>query len=628
MSAVVAFVALAAAGVAAAAIGLVWSSTRPPRPSAGAPSMDLGPEPPAVVDLLTGGFAVDDDAVPATLVDLAARGWFDIDETGGAVRLTARSGGRGDLTRYEDRVRRHVEAKAVGGTTPAQVLTIGPDGVSERWWRGFAREVTTHARDLGLCRRRYHLRHLATMWVPLGVGWVAVGLLGSSYRRNRVDVDLSSPAAVATSLAWVAVLGLTVVATRISRSDAQAETPAGMEAASRWLGVRDHMLQAGSFEEAPAASVAVWDRNLAYATAMGLAPVVQRQLPFETEHDRHAWSHVTGHWRRVKVRYLSLRPGWGKSPWSVALGGALQAAVYGLIAYAGLQVAGGEVDLSDLPEPAQEWLPLAGLVVFAMAAAGALFGAVKVVLGVLDLFPRRVVEGEVVRARELRTGHRLPKVVQWLAWSGNDEHGQRRDLRRRVRHHVAIDDGTDDSIVAHQVRSSLFRSVRQGSRVRAKVSPLLGYVSEITELSPPPRQERAVAHGLVEDTVGQVAEGAGALVERLTAGLAATPEARAAFDQALDERGDDGLTARERLQQSTEQARRAADAAGAAGPSTAGGASLLGGLLGGITDAMEQLAGAGSDDPTDEQGQPSPPAPPPPVTDGPPPPPTAPPPPP
>src|SRR5690606_8466576 len=99
------------------------------------------------------------------------------------------------------------------------------------------------------------------------------------------------------------------------------------------------------------------------------------------------------------------------------------------------QLAGEEVDLSDLPESAQEWLPLAGLVVFALAAAGALFGAVKVVLGVLDLFPRRVVEGEVVRARALRTGHRLPKVVQWLAWSGTDESGQRRDLRRRTRHH-------------------------------------------------------------------------------------------------------------------------------------------------------------------------------------------------
>src|SRR5690606_39188025 len=125
VSAALAFVALAAAGAAAAAIGVVWSSTRPPRPPAGPESMELGSEPPAVVDLLTGGFAVDDDAVPATLVDLAARGWFDIDETGGAVRLTARSGGRGELTRYEDRVRRHVEAKTVGGTTPAVVLTIG-----------------------------------------------------------------------------------------------------------------------------------------------------------------------------------------------------------------------------------------------------------------------------------------------------------------------------------------------------------------------------------------------------------------------------------------------------------------------------------------------------------------------
>lgn len=47
--------------------------TRPRRPEVGPTTMDPGPESPAVVDLLTGGFVVERDAVVATLVDLAAR---------------------------------------------------------------------------------------------------------------------------------------------------------------------------------------------------------------------------------------------------------------------------------------------------------------------------------------------------------------------------------------------------------------------------------------------------------------------------------------------------------------------------------------------------------------------------
>ncbi len=581
-------VGLVTVGVPAVVIAYVWLTTRPPTPAAGPSSMDLGPEPPAIVDLLTGGFAVEDDAVPATAVDLASRRWLDIEETGGDVRLRLRTG-RDDLTTYEQRVLRHIESKASDGVAPAAVLTLGPEGASERWWKGFVREVNRHARDLGVCRRRYHLRHIVAMWVAVAIGWLGAAVMGFRWRGWDQDRTLDSAVGLVATIAGIGVLGLSYLAGRLTRSDAQAETEAGLAAASRWLGVRDHLAASGSFDRAPAASVAIWERNLAYATAMGLAPVVLRQLPFETEHDRQAWSHVTGRWRRVKVRYLALRPGWGQAPWSVALGGLIQAAVMGFFAVGGFLVADDEFDLSSLPDSSQRTIRLVALSVSAIAAIGAVYALVKVVLGVADLFRRRVVEGEVVRRRKLRTGHRLPKVVQWLIWSRRDQSGMRRDHRRRTRYHLAVDDGTRDSIVAHQVRSKIFAQAPQGARVRMKVSPLLGYVSEIEMLSPPPRSNEApVAHELVEDITGKAGAAMGAVFGRLADVGEHSPEVRAAMQEAMDERDEEGRTQRERLEEARQQMQRMG---GAAATKDSAGGSLIGGLLGGLSEAMGQLTG-------------------------------------
>ena len=56
--------------VAAAVLYLV---RRPPEPPVGARTLDLGPESPALANFLVRDFRVTDEAVPATLIDLAAR---------------------------------------------------------------------------------------------------------------------------------------------------------------------------------------------------------------------------------------------------------------------------------------------------------------------------------------------------------------------------------------------------------------------------------------------------------------------------------------------------------------------------------------------------------------------------
>ncbi|MDH3754726.1 MAG: DUF2207 domain-containing protein [Acidimicrobiia bacterium] len=488
-----------AAGVTQA---VLWAITRPAQPTAAQPTDELGAETPALVDLVTGGFAVDDDAVPATVVDLAARGWFDIEEVAGGNVILRLQSGRGDVTRYEDRVIHHVRRLAVDGVVPAAALTIGTAGVSKRWWKGFVREVNAHGREMGLNRRRWDLRHLSAMWLPVGLAWVAVILTSATADRTEQEGAWGEPSSVLAGVCLFSVLGLSYVARRVSSSDAQAETDAGLDVGGHWLGVRRWMDDHGDFGDKPAASVAIWGRHLAYATAMGLAPVVQRQLPFDTEHDRHAWSRASGGWRRVTVCYRAWRPGWGRNPWSVAFTGLGQGAIAGLIGYWGLRFAREAVDVSDLPEGAQTWLPVIGLAVAVLALPILLWSAAKVVMGVLDIVPRSTIEGELVRKREFVSGHRLPRALQRIMSSGGDGHGMSRDHDRRTRWHVAIDDGRSDRIVAHQVRRELFAGVRQGGRVRATFSPLLGYVVGLEQLTPPPGSEAPVPGEATDEVTG------------------------------------------------------------------------------------------------------------------------------
>jgi hypothetical protein len=550
-------VALVAALAAGAGVLWVWLSTAPTRVRAAAATMELRDETPAVVDLLTGGFEVEDDAVPATAIDLAIQGCYDLEEYGGDVIIRLRpSRARvdDDLKPYETRVLRHIRNHATDGVTPAAVLTIGPEGVSKRWFTGFVREVTKDGRQQGLCHRRFDLKHLAIAWLLVAVAMVPAWIVARTADRTDDPTGWGSIGNLTLGLALLCGFAVFFLAAKLSRSDAQADTPKGREAAAHWLGVRDHYRSSGQYEDKPAASVAIWERHLAYATAMGLAPVVQRQLPFETEHDRHAWSRATGQWRRVKVRYQSFRPGWGRHPGKVALGALLQAVVYGAIAYFALNVARSESQLDSLDDQQRRWVSLGATIIAVAAGVAAAYALLKLVIGLADLFPRHTIEGEVVRRRTFRTGHRLPKAVQWAAWSGNDEHGMRRDHQRKTRHHLAVDDGSDDRVLAYEVRAEIAQQAPQGARVRIRVSPLLGYVSSLEVLSPPPRaahSEPGLAHPLVEET----ATAAGA---KLAAGLdGALAHAASMTDKdgrpLMEQTDDEGVTLGQRLSEGRDQ---------------------------------------------------------------------------
>src|SRR5215467_4100857 len=95
-----------------------WATSFPDLPAAGPETNDLGPESPAVVDLLVNRWHVTRAAVSATLVDLAARRVVGIEQVAPEqyiVRVKS-SPARDGLTDYETQVLDLVQQKATGGS--------------------------------------------------------------------------------------------------------------------------------------------------------------------------------------------------------------------------------------------------------------------------------------------------------------------------------------------------------------------------------------------------------------------------------------------------------------------------------------------------------------------------------
>ncbi|MGA1556020.1 MAG: DUF2207 family protein [Ilumatobacteraceae bacterium] len=464
--------------------------------------------PPAVVDVLTGGFVVEDDALPATIVDLAARGAVVVQAgPGSRVRLGARGAFDGGvLTDFERRVADRIRANSSpDGWATTEVFSGRHGVVSRRWWRRFVIDVLDHAGRLGLVRRRFGVGSLVAVWMAIVAGAASATTVTWRWKGWSGGADLDAPVGFVGMMAWVGVLGLAVVGVRLFRNTARVPTPLGMGEAVAWLAVRERMADDAEVAHGSATRPS---RDLATAIALGLAPTARRELPLETDHDRHVWSTASGSWRRVRVRYVSLRPHWGYAPWWAVLTGGLQAVAFGCLHVAAMLVADDRLDLarSGLVDDAAgdlRGIRLVALVVAGVAAPGAAFGVLSCVAGVIDHVSVRTVEGVVIARRTLTTGHRVPHGLRWLLWSGRDL----RAVHDRVRHHVAVDGGGRDVVLAHQVGPAMFRDIRTGARVRLRVTPLLGHVREVVEVAPPAESDDARAHGLIDESGASIDSG-------------------------------------------------------------------------------------------------------------------------
>lgn len=473
---------LVAAGGAliwAALLGIAAFATRSRNVRPGPPTLDLGgPEPPAVVNLITDDWRLGHEAVPATLLDLAARKMLAIDQVGDRALVRVRPDSprarelAAGLEPYERLVLDHVVAHAVDGVVPADALTTGPEEESRGWWRSFRRAVVRDARRRDLSRPRWSpaVRVVLTV-AALAVG-VLVGVASTTLPYDPEDAD-DDPIGRALALSVLTAVVLTAAAEAVN---GERDTPAGRRAASRWLGLREMLAEDPLFAEHPPAGVAIWDRLLAHGAAMGVAHGAVRALPLGAESEREAWSSVGGHWRVVRIRYPRFfPPGYGRHPGLIGLIGLFLLGFAALALPAATAAADALRDVvsdvsTDRTVPAAFGVGVGivlGFVVVAAALAGG-GGAWMTFAGFADLVsPRRTVEGRVLRVRR----------------RGDDEH---------PRWYVAVDDGTAPRVSAWRTGPT---GVAQGSTVRAEVTRWLAHVRNLDVVASAPARPSLVGDG-------------------------------------------------------------------------------------------------------------------------------------
>lgn len=424
-----------------AAVAIVRRS--PPVPTLPATS-DLGPESPAVANLLAGGGTMTPDAVPATLFDLAARHCLQIVESAPdtyACRLGATAAIQPNA--YESRVLDLLRQKASGGVVPAQALTTGPADEAKGWMKSFRGEVVAEATRLGVATARWP----ATAMIALGLLSFAAFLL-AAWAANEESTTWPQGIAIAIAVTTFGAM------TWAFRDDTQMITRTGVASQARWLALKRYLHDDELFASLPPTAVAVRDRYMAYGVALGVAAAAIRAIPMGAESDTWAWSHYSGRWRQVRVDYpRSWPPGWGRAPSESAWLG-IRFGAFGLFwlwvssIFLKSPSFGPQTDqLTKILELVMIPIALIALVVFA-AGLWLVLGAI------VTLFGTTHVTGEAIRLRRF----------------GSDSN---------VSCYLAVYRGTEDRVRAWKVRPEIYAELTEYQVVTVSVTPLHGYVREV-----------------------------------------------------------------------------------------------------------------------------------------------------
>jgi hypothetical protein len=423
-------VAAASLGLFAAAYGVAMLLTRPARPRSAAPTPDLGEEPPAVVNLLANRWRLTEDAVEATLLDLAARRLIELrqpanDPMHTTVHLPdeAPEPGAADLNPYERIVLERVRVLAVGGVVPVTALTFRNANQARGWnWR-LHRDVIADAQARGLSRRRLGRSAVSALVAvaavsAAGLGWVAWQLAARRPDNDEIEAGL-----------WVSVVAFAILAGVAGAPRGERDTPAGRQLAAQWLGVREWLRRHEEFANLPPAAVTVWDRYLPYGAALGVTHTASAVLDLGMGDRRLVWSSYGDGWRRVRVRYPKFWSRYGRTVPSLLVPALFTVVVGGLLVR--YHRAPVELNPTDLPGVTADRLDLAARLALILGALLLARGGYRAVRALADLATTRTITGEVLWLevwRKRSQGNNRPSVP-WL-------------------HYLAVDDGTADRTTA------------------------------------------------------------------------------------------------------------------------------------------------------------------------------------
>jgi hypothetical protein len=445
-----------------------WAMSFPDLPPAAPETTELGPERPAVANLLVNRCKVTSAAPAATLLDLVARRHLDLFGVGPdrfVVRVNRRDGA--ELVEHEERVLALVREKATGGSAPLEAIELDADE-ADSWMQKFATSVFDDAKAQGLLRSRW----ARADWIGFGLlAAIALGLLGFAFVVADLSVpdqdgsSSSSPGLWYFGVAGFAWLG---VMSGISWFGSQRYSRAGEAAASHWLGVRRHLLHDQAFGDTPPSGVAIWNRLLAYGAAVGAAHGAVNAIPLETEDPEIAWSRVGGTWHEVRVEYPT-HFGHAQRPLAAICQGLIRSVGFGALAFVLLPIV---TDLAwsaaadAIGDGATGTALVVGLVIAALAGTVGvtlvvLFadGLVRFWRGVADLRATEVVEGEVVKHHTTTT--RQEETLHWFA----------------------VDPGGVDEVLALRPGDDGAYPPRR-SHVRVVVTPRLRHVISVTPIDP------------------------------------------------------------------------------------------------------------------------------------------------
>ena len=369
---------------------------------------DAGDVPPAVVSLLAG--RLDKLGFGATLVDLAARGWFEVrapgpagpgghGEPGGpALCVVPAEAPGGPLTPFERRVVAHVALRAgARGEVPAPALSDGFGGGETEFMSAFRGEVDAEARRLALTRSRLSGRRIALLLLLL---LIPAGALLTVPRQH--------------GLAWAGGLCFAGFWVTVAVGVGRRRTASGQAVLDRWR---------SAVAAAPGRGAG---RTAAYAAALGAAPAAL--AVFTPDGSNVAWSSYRGAWHLLEIE---------TNTWSWPQGCAIWLAiVFGPILYFSAVI----------------WLSTHGMGLLAEAMIGLLVAA-GIAGGLVALARRaaspRVAEfdGQVIR--------------QWVVTGGDESPDE---------YHVAIDDGARAKAWDFSVGSQPYRRLTPGTFVHARVN--------------------------------------------------------------------------------------------------------------------------------------------------------------
>jgi hypothetical protein len=430
-------------------------ATRPAHPAAAPATMDLGTESPALVSLLVNRWTLTEDAAESTLLDLAARKFFEFRQPGldamqTTVHVPAAGPDASGLRPYERSVLDRIRGLAVGGVVPVTALTFRDAAESKSWNARLRTAVIDEARAAGLSRRRFGRGVVSLLVVSAAIAGVVIGLAAVHYGLGRADDDKPGFGA--------GVVAFAILSAIAGRAMGERDTPSGREVAARWLGVRDWLRGHEQFDELPPASVAIWDRYLAYGAAVGATRLASAVLDLEMGNRKLVWSSFGGTWHRVRVRYPRFWARYGRPTSGLVIRGLVTAIVGGVL----LRILGSD-----------DRLVLPALVIL-------LFGVYLLIRALLDLAMAREITGEVLWREnwKSRGGGEDQPPVPWLDY-------------------LAIDDGSGDRTVAWGVPVSAPTSCHDGDTVTVTVRPWSrrvvaltvvgrGRTRETVSVSPPP----------------------------------------------------------------------------------------------------------------------------------------------